>query len=462
MTSHAGSTLPAPFHFPRRALFSFRAAARWLLIALATSLAPIASAQNRVLELDGNGSYVELPPNIFRNLTQATVEVWVKFDAFRNYSRPFDFGAVWQSMNIFNHARSGDLRFNLYPRFSKDDKSAAYSIRADGLAKTNQWLHLAAVSGSEGMKLYANGVLVGEHTNTASFADIRVWQTNRFGRGYIRNPDDQDFCGQMDEVRVWSLQRSETEIRDSMRRRLTGREPGLEALWNFEDGTAKDSGPWNYNGKMIGNARVVVPDLPGAAKLTAAEPGAVEPTLPTPGASTPVAVAAPTRQDAVVWWIAGTLTVIVALLAWLVISLRRREISTAVALPAPLPAQPVLVSAPPPPTAPATDKELKERALAELTEFAKQSLVQGLYSQRNALLETQKQAQQELAQMEARLMALQLPDRIQIYEKRIADLEKELASRSGEVRELLSATLLLMRQKLEQEKALEQKGGRLN
>ena len=53
----------------------------------------LASAQNRVLELDGNGSYVELPPNMFTNLTEATVEAWAKWDSFRSYSRIFDFGA---------------------------------------------------------------------------------------------------------------------------------------------------------------------------------------------------------------------------------------------------------------------------------------------------------------------------------------------------------------------------------
>jgi hypothetical protein len=32
------------------------------------------AAPNRVLELDGHGSYVELPPNIFKDLEEATVE----------------------------------------------------------------------------------------------------------------------------------------------------------------------------------------------------------------------------------------------------------------------------------------------------------------------------------------------------------------------------------------------------
>src|SRR5262245_27165947 len=37
---------------------------------------------NYVLELDGTGGYVELPPNIFNDLEEATVEAWVRWDEF--------------------------------------------------------------------------------------------------------------------------------------------------------------------------------------------------------------------------------------------------------------------------------------------------------------------------------------------------------------------------------------------
>ena len=50
------------------------------------------SAQNRVLELDGNDSYVELPPNGFSKLTDAIIEGWVKWDRFALNTRFFDFG----------------------------------------------------------------------------------------------------------------------------------------------------------------------------------------------------------------------------------------------------------------------------------------------------------------------------------------------------------------------------------
>jgi hypothetical protein len=56
--------------------------------------------------------------------------------------------------------------------------------------------------------------------------------------------------------------------------------------------------------------------------------------------------------------------------------------------------------------------------------------------------------------LESRLSELHLPvhERIRAYEKRITELEKELETRGEEMRELTKATLLLVKQKLEQER----------
>ena len=68
-----------------------------LLLALALPTLPLCAQQvftNRVLEVDGTGGYVELPPNIFNDLTEATVEMWVKWRSFptNDPSRVFSYG----------------------------------------------------------------------------------------------------------------------------------------------------------------------------------------------------------------------------------------------------------------------------------------------------------------------------------------------------------------------------------
>jgi hypothetical protein len=172
----------------------------------------------------------------------------------------------------------------------------------------------------------------------------------------------------------------------------------------------------------------------------------------------PVAPAEPKSGGRLVaWGIVGALGVIIGLLGWLVAMLRKSGLgkSRALALAAAGEVVPVANLAP---------GQIDWRYTAagkagpELTEFAKEALVQGLYTQRSALIETQRRAQEELTELEGRLAKLQLPlaERIQAYEKRIAELEKELNTRGEEMKELTRATLLLVRQKLGEEKELEQ------
>ena len=59
-------------------------------------------AQNRVLELDGKGSYVELPPHAFDGLEEATVEAWVQWGDFPYYAQWYGYGSGvdWQVLGI--------------------------------------------------------------------------------------------------------------------------------------------------------------------------------------------------------------------------------------------------------------------------------------------------------------------------------------------------------------------------
>jgi hypothetical protein len=196
-------------------------------------------------------------------------------------------------------------------------------------------------------------------------------------------------------------------------------------------------------------------------------PAAAKPTTKTAQPAQPATVAAAQTPVPVVWWIVGALAV-VALLGFPVFRFWRkgvagpgaRAVHTMSALPEGMAVdslsvedwkQRALVAEA---MAGRQGQMLREKIMPELTEFAKQSLVQGLYAQRNALIERQQKAQQALGEFESRLAALQLPfqERIRAYEKRIGELEKEVETQGEEMRELTHATLVLARKKLEDER----------
>ena len=85
-------------------------------LGLAGLTAWTAPLPNRVLRLDGKGSYVELPAGLFDSLTNATVEGWVKWDTLGNWSRFVDFGEPWRTMAVSQDGLAASLEFEIWPR----------------------------------------------------------------------------------------------------------------------------------------------------------------------------------------------------------------------------------------------------------------------------------------------------------------------------------------------------------
>jgi ligand-binding sensor domain-containing protein/signal transduction histidine kinase len=235
-----------------------------LLAAFSAAAQPSpAPAANRVLEMDGTGGYVELPPNIFNDLEDATVEAWVRWDDFSGeYKRLFNYGDARRDFSITSRDASPSLWFVV-----GDDQRELHEVVVPNLLRTQQWCHVAAVSGKGGMKLYLNGALAGTNEYTGSFAGLNSGDRFYLGQRVTTNDPPTNFKGAMDEVRVWKVARTGAQIRETMFRRLTGKEPGLSALWNFENvenGVVKDAGPGAHHGKLIGNAKVLAEDTPAS------------------------------------------------------------------------------------------------------------------------------------------------------------------------------------------------------
>ncbi|MEM7385858.1 MAG: two-component regulator propeller domain-containing protein, partial [Verrucomicrobiota bacterium] len=212
-------------------------------------------AKNQVLDLKGDGGYVQLPDGITDGLTESTVEAWVKWRTFGFFSQPLGFGGKHRAFGVNNFEGSASLQY-----FISDRNGKMGLIKIPGFLRSNRWIHLSAVSGTTGMKLYVDGILVQRRDYGGSFAEVAMPGPNYLGR----SPWEQNayFDGQIDELRLWKTARTQSEIRGSMHDRLTGKESGLVGLWNFDNGTVTDATGNSAMGQLRGGAVCVVEVLP--------------------------------------------------------------------------------------------------------------------------------------------------------------------------------------------------------
>lgn len=95
----------------------------------------------------------------------------------------------------------------------------------------DDWVHVAGVWEKRMAKIYVNGELkiLAEATAAPQPNDVPLYLlTQSFQPG-------AGFPGAIDEVRVWSVARTAEQIAKAMRRKLTGKEPGLVAYWDFDE-----------------------------------------------------------------------------------------------------------------------------------------------------------------------------------------------------------------------------------
>ena len=91
-----------------------------------------------------------------------------------------------------------------------------------------------------------------------------------------------------------------------------------------------------------------------------------------------------------------------------------------------------------------------ERLLPHLVHMLKDAFVRKLITQRSDLLDMQQKAAADIAEMEERLAKIHAPlqERLRAYEQRISELEKELAQKGEENRELIKAKIQIAREHL--------------
>jgi hypothetical protein len=104
---------------------------------------------NRVLSLDKRRGYLELPPNIFNELDEATIEGWVMLDRPAEAVTFYDYGRKGNNLTIKSQDDTGTLEATLFL-----NPQPFTAERAPGLLRPKQWYHIALVTGRGGSGEY--------------------------------------------------------------------------------------------------------------------------------------------------------------------------------------------------------------------------------------------------------------------------------------------------------------------
>lgn len=128
------------------------------------------------------------------------------------------------------------------------------------------WNHFALVASQSqnAMRIIRNGILEAEKEGMTPFErgeyDLVIGGPEDLSGFATTSPPL--FGGRLAEFRVWDVARSVDQILDGMFVKLTGDEPDLVGVWNFDDGTATDSSPHGNHGQLKGQARIVAASRP--------------------------------------------------------------------------------------------------------------------------------------------------------------------------------------------------------
>jgi len=130
------------------------------------------------------------------------------------------------------------------------------------------WYHAAATYDGSTWKLYLNGnldatLLVGEPVNAANTSPLAFGTSIRSNGTTLQG----FFDGALDEVRIWSVARSQAEIISTINNKLTGAQANLAGRWGFDDtevaGTSVyDTSGNSYTGVVTGTGYTWIAGAP--------------------------------------------------------------------------------------------------------------------------------------------------------------------------------------------------------
>ena len=108
------------------------------------------------------------------------------------------------------------------------------------------WQELSIAYDGSTLEFYYDGVSVGSHSITGNFDDYDGDLI--IGKGTDGNMGNIYFPGKFDDLRIWNIALTQSQIQSYMSTSLAGNETGLVSYWNFNEGSGTTASDATSNG----------------------------------------------------------------------------------------------------------------------------------------------------------------------------------------------------------------------
>jgi hypothetical protein len=175
---------------------------------------------------NGSNNILSVTNSAFGYRSSFTIQGWI---------RPTEVNCA-NNCTIFSHDADYIISIvaGTYQLWQYYNYNQLYGQQDTGVvARLNEWQHIAYTYSSGAQKLYLNGQLVWSHTIPGWSSNPTFWSNYPFKLGY--HYGSSYFYGQMDEIRLYSATRTESEIAADMHRWGPANASGLVAYYDMND-----------------------------------------------------------------------------------------------------------------------------------------------------------------------------------------------------------------------------------
>ncbi|WP_428656082.1 LamG domain-containing protein [Runella sp.] len=205
------------------------------------------NSNNALSFVKASSQYVNVPHSSSINLGSTfTMEAWVNYSGSNStIVDKGDYDFLWQ-LNANTNVNGSANKMGFY------DKNTGW-FYANTIVPQNTWTHVAITFNNGTITFYINGMNAGTASSVGHHQDNLPLN---IGRQQPTACQCNHFNGTMDELRIWNVARTQTEIENNIYNSVAGNSTGLVAYYKFDEasGTTVTDATGNGNTGTLVNS----------------------------------------------------------------------------------------------------------------------------------------------------------------------------------------------------------------